>query len=448
MALLAGPAARLGAVVGERVRLHRGAGRAADAERAGTQLFDMGGSRLGFKGDEDLGDGMKASFYLEHRFNPDTGTLSAPDTFWKGGSWVGLSSETLGSVKVGRWWSQAFLKSQYAADPFGMLTLGEGTYGSVGCGPAFSGGCLGAFWVNNAVSYENAIGGFSFGAQYAAEAVGPGGKHPANLGLSYADGGLYLGAGHEVSNDGSSAERWSSLAATYDFGPVKLHAGYGFGQDAAKVSRKNAIVGFNAPVGAGALIGSFDAQEQAGVRVEQLLSLATSTSCPSAPTCSRWSPTTTRRRTGPTGPATRWACSTASDRMSCRPRRGARGVVQGGRRGRPRWFRCCGAGGQHPFCQSRLRDHAQAPCHRHRLRAAVRVELGVVCAQVRADGAVGDERLLCHGRQRMHHRAHRLALVEHQADEALAAGRRQRLRRARAAARARRAIAPARCARA
>ena len=239
----------------------------------GTKLFDMGGSRLGFKGDEDLGDGLKASFYLEQRFNPDTGTLSAPDTFWKGGSWVGVSSDTLGSVKVGRWWSQAFLKSQYAADPFGMLTLGEGTYGTVGCGPAFSGGCLGAFWVNNAVSYENAIGGFSFGAQYSAEAVGAGGKHPANVGVSYAVGDLYLGAGHEVSNDGSSAERWSSLAATYDFSVVKLHAGYGFGQDAAKVSRKNAIVGFNAPVGVGAIIGSLDVQEQDGVRVEQLLSL-------------------------------------------------------------------------------------------------------------------------------------------------------------------------------
>ncbi|MED5619111.1 porin [Ideonella sp. BN130291] len=239
----------------------------------GLKLFDMGGSRLGFKGDEDLGDGMKASFYLEHRFNPDDGTLSAPDTFWKGGSWVGLSSDSLGSVKLGRWWSQAFLKSQFASDPFGMGTLGEGTYGTVGCGPAFSGGCLGAFWVNNSVSYEHSIGGFSFGVQYSAEAVGPGGKHPANVGVSYGDGPLYLGAGHEVSNDGSSAERWSTLAATYDFGAVKLYGGYGFGQDAAEVKRKNAIVGFSAPIGSGALIGSYDVQDQGGVRVEQLLSL-------------------------------------------------------------------------------------------------------------------------------------------------------------------------------
>ena len=33
----------------------------------GTKVFDMGGSRLGFKGEEDLGGGLKANFYLESR---------------------------------------------------------------------------------------------------------------------------------------------------------------------------------------------------------------------------------------------------------------------------------------------------------------------------------------------------------------------------------------------
>jgi predicted porin len=239
----------------------------------GTKLFDMGGSRLGFKGDEDLGGGLKASFYLEHRLNPDDGTVGGGATFWKGGSWVGLSGDTLGAVKLGRWWSQSFLKSQYAADPFGMGTLGEGTYGTVGCGPAFRGGCLGAFWLDNAVSYENAIGGFSFGAQYDVEAVGTGGKHPANVGVSYADGPMYLAAGYEVSNDGSKDQNWGSLAATYDFGIAKVYAGYGSGHDAAKISRKNLIAGFSAPVGPGSVMASVDVQDQGGARVEQLVSV-------------------------------------------------------------------------------------------------------------------------------------------------------------------------------
>ncbi len=236
----------------------------------GTKLFDMGGSRLGFKGDEDMGGGLKASFYLEHRLNPDDGTVGGGSTFWKGGSWVGLSSDTMGSVKLGRWWSQSFLKSQYASDPFGMGTLGEGTYATVGCGPAFSGGCLGAFWVNNSVSYENSIGGFSFGAQYGFE-VQP--KHPINFGVSYSGGPLYLGAGYEAHNDGSSSEKWTSLAATYDFGVVKAYAGYGTGEDAAQVKRKNAIFGVRAPFGQHTVIASYDVQKQGGVTVEQLLSV-------------------------------------------------------------------------------------------------------------------------------------------------------------------------------
>jgi len=238
----------------------------------GTQMFDMGGSRLGFKGDEDLGGGTKASFYLEHRFDPQSGATNGGSTFWKGGSWVGLSnSDSWGAVKLGRWWSQAFLKAQYAADPFGMGTLGEGTYGSVGCGPAFRGGCLGTFWMNNSATYEKSFGAVNFGAQYSVPSVA-GGKHPWNVGVSYADGPVYLGFGHEASNDGSSNERWTSVAANYDLGVAKLYAGYGTGRDAASVSRKNVLAGFSAPVGAGEIIGSYDVQDEGGARVEQLLS--------------------------------------------------------------------------------------------------------------------------------------------------------------------------------
>ena len=238
-----------------------------------TEMFDMGGSRLGFKGEEDLGGGLKAQFYLEHRFNPQSGAPSNPDVFWKGGSWVGLSSNDLGSVKLGRWWSQAFLKAQYAADPFGMGTLGEGTYGSVGCGPAFRNGCLGTFWMNSSVTYEKSVGPVNFGVQYSANAVGTGGKHPWNVGVSYGDGPLYVGFGHEKSNDGSSGERWTSLAATYDFGGIKVNGGYGTGRDAAGVSRKNILVGGSARTGANEFIVSYDLQDQGGARVEQLLSL-------------------------------------------------------------------------------------------------------------------------------------------------------------------------------
>ena len=53
------------------------------------------GSRLGFRGVEDLGGGMKAIFNIEHRFNADTGELTNAAKFWQGRSIVGLEGETV-----------------------------------------------------------------------------------------------------------------------------------------------------------------------------------------------------------------------------------------------------------------------------------------------------------------------------------------------------------------
>lgn len=241
-----------------------------------TKLFDVAGSRLGFTGTEDLGGGLKASFLLEHRFDPDTGASNGGDTFWKGGSYVGLSHPSLGDVKFGRWWSGAFLKSQYAVDPFAYRTLGAGTYGSAGCGPAFKGGCLGTFWVNNSLSYENSFGGFSFGAQVSAEAVGTDGKRPANVSASYSAGPFYFAAGHEVANDGDRDSSWSSVGLTYDLGSIKLYGGYGTGKNAEKVDRQNIVLGFTAPVGGGvSVMGSYNQHKQDGEKIQQLISLGT-----------------------------------------------------------------------------------------------------------------------------------------------------------------------------
>jgi len=57
-------------------------------------------SRIGFKGAEDLGGGLKATFLLEHGFNPDNGTASDTTAFWGRESTVGLSGG-FGSVRLG-----------------------------------------------------------------------------------------------------------------------------------------------------------------------------------------------------------------------------------------------------------------------------------------------------------------------------------------------------------
>ena len=231
-------------------------------------VFDSTGSRLGFKGDEDLGGGMHASFLIEHRFSPDTGQSGAP--YWKGGSWVALGGGW-GKVTLGRQWSQAFLKSQYASDPFGMSTVAGVNFGTVGCGG--SGGCVGAFWVDNAITYENSVGGFSFGVQTAERPDFAGAKRPFNFGVSYGDGPLYVGFGHErhesvFSTLGAGGDaKWNHATVNYDFGVAKLVTGFGSGSDNTGAKRLNAVVGVVVPVGSGKLIGQVNRHEQAGATV-------------------------------------------------------------------------------------------------------------------------------------------------------------------------------------
>lgn len=69
----------------------------------------LGGSRLGFRGVEDLGDGLKAFFQLEAGVAPDSGSAGGSTTlnasgssFFNRGAYVGLNHATYGEIRVGR----------------------------------------------------------------------------------------------------------------------------------------------------------------------------------------------------------------------------------------------------------------------------------------------------------------------------------------------------------
>ncbi|MBP6676951.1 MAG: porin, partial [Vitreoscilla sp.] len=82
-------------------------------------LNDVAGSRLGFRGVEDLGGGMKATFGMEHRFNPATGAdATAGAKFWNGYSKAGIAGG-FGHIEVGRDYVVNFLMVQNQIDPFG-----------------------------------------------------------------------------------------------------------------------------------------------------------------------------------------------------------------------------------------------------------------------------------------------------------------------------------------
>ena len=82
----------------------------ATASAASTSQGRIGSSglstsRIGFKGSEDLGGGMQASFQLEGRLNIDTGENDNYDGgFFGRQSWVGLTGN-FGTVQMGKTWT-------------------------------------------------------------------------------------------------------------------------------------------------------------------------------------------------------------------------------------------------------------------------------------------------------------------------------------------------------
>ncbi|GAB2487672.1 porin [Comamonas humi] len=128
-------------------------------------------SRLGFRGTEDLGGGLKAGFWLEAGLDSDTGNGKAPGTTGLGfnrRSTVSLLGN-FGEVRLGRDDSATFL-STLIFDPF--LTNGVGGTGAFtmlgipGAGTAAGGAPI---QISNAISYflPPNLGGFYGQAQVA-----------------------------------------------------------------------------------------------------------------------------------------------------------------------------------------------------------------------------------------------------------------------------------------
>lgn len=227
--------------------------------------------RIGFRGTEDLGSGLKAFFNIQHRFDSGTGngigTPSSGQTpFWQAEANVGLSGN-FGNVRIGRNYTEAFYH-QVSVDPFGYDTVAS-------LKSIITGGIAGDR-ANNAVSYWITQSGFTFGAQIAeandnagsgANQATPGGvgqKRPSSLRLQYAAGPIAAGISYD--NPSDNDDNWTLASGSYDLGVAKVGAFYGDGKDVNALKRKSYGVTATAPFGPG----------QARAAVAQLKGPATS----------------------------------------------------------------------------------------------------------------------------------------------------------------------------
>ena len=90
-----------------------------------TAIGKRDNNKLGFKGVEDLGSGLKALFQLEIRYESDTGTVeSGTRPLFQGQSRVGLQGD-FGMVRLGRG-TTALIDAVDLVDPFYGLSSTEG----------------------------------------------------------------------------------------------------------------------------------------------------------------------------------------------------------------------------------------------------------------------------------------------------------------------------------
>jgi predicted porin len=233
-----------------------------------------GGSRLGFKGTEDLGKGLKAVFLLENGFQGDTGAMGQGGLLFGRQAYVGLQGG-FGTVLVGRQYTPHYLVQAFA-DPFGSGWVGDSKNLLGTTGNSFS-------RMDNTVKYVSpVVGGFSAELVAAPGEVSGDSASGRQLGgsLAWGAGPLQLRLGyHNRNNDtaslhGTEDAKNTVLAAVYDFGVLKLHGLYDwnrglnssvlrsttqfFGRTAlASTDSRDALVGVTVPFGVHALLASY-----------------------------------------------------------------------------------------------------------------------------------------------------------------------------------------------
>lgn len=245
--------------------INKGAG----TDRKG--ISNGSGSRLGFRGVEDLGGGLKAIFNIEHRFNADTGAdQGAGDTrFWRGRSFVGLQGG-FGQIVLGREYVTAFLGSQLIADPWGWDTVVSGTPGT-GLNAAITGGAIARVRNDSSITYNVSAGGFGFGAQIAeaTDEINTFQKKPVNFAITYRGGPIVFGFGYErTGQEAAAAAKWMTGNLSYNFGAFKLGGFIGSGNTAANAKHRSYMLSATAPIGAGELRASFGKLENRTANVD------------------------------------------------------------------------------------------------------------------------------------------------------------------------------------
>lgn len=225
-------------------------------------------SRLGFKGSEELGNGNRAFFVLERRFNLNDGSMGTAwdhddyihkrNADWQGPANVGLSGNW-GAVSLGRVVNLT-VENYSRIDPFGQYSVASG---------------LSAYYflrtelLSNAVRYDSPVwNGASFGASYTLGAddrdhilTDSGDYNDGyNLSLKYDTSPVLVMANFNRLADSHHSYTWN-LGGAYAFGNATVSLGYEKNRDKSlgdSMDFDTWIAGLKYRIGQGTVNASFN----------------------------------------------------------------------------------------------------------------------------------------------------------------------------------------------
>ena len=227
-------------------------------------------SRLGFKGSEDLGSGMKAIFDLEAGLNLSTGNVGLSgagnnipadqnNNLFSSQAYLGLAGN-FGAVKLGRQFSPLYI-AYGSIDPFvtGFAANINNFFGTDALNSS------NYQRMSNAAIYETSdnLAGFKGSVAYGFGGVAGDTSAQSQVGasLGYANGPLTVSYAYHQANNQQSGNPAASvdtfktnfIGAAYAFGPVKVHAAFDQNRQGSSFKTQDYLLGFTVPFGAQAV---------------------------------------------------------------------------------------------------------------------------------------------------------------------------------------------------
>jgi predicted porin len=215
-------------------------------------------SRLGFRGVEDLGGGMRALFWYEGSISADTGT-SAGQT-WQRRQTVALAGG-FGEIRAGRDYTPSFWNST-VFDPFG--TNGVGSFLNV-VQTSLGTGATTYVRANNSIGYflPGGLGGL-YGQAMIAAGEGLATNDYKGFRLGYGAGPMNVAfSWGKTDTTTIGAYKHTSLAGSYKLGAPTIMAQYNK-VDTTGRGQKATLFGVSYPMGAGEIRASYIKADSTG----------------------------------------------------------------------------------------------------------------------------------------------------------------------------------------